>query len=97
MLFLGVVHDCNSERQERVTKSLYKPHFLKTIRIDRTSSEKSSDGYNGAGEGTRTPASPKAHWLTCHSSGPFSEDDLEASAITTPPPRRCLELLDCSF
>ena len=37
----------------------------------QTSPKTSSNCQNGAGEGTRTPASPKAHWLTC--SDPFCE------------------------
>ena len=46
-----------------------------------------------AGEGIRTLASPKAHWLTCSFSAPFAQSflDLEASALTTPPPRQVRE------
>ena len=44
---------------------------------------------NGAGEGTRTPASQRPTGLLAHfGTGPVCATlDLEASAITTPPPR----------
>jgi hypothetical protein len=50
----------------------------------------------GAGEGIRTPASTKPTGWLAHLARPFCANlDLEASALTTPPPR--LDNKDCGF